>query len=71
MLVTLLGIVTFVRLAQTFKRPVSDVGDAVGDCVTSAESARIYDERGLALVEQDSIDTAIDRVVVSTVIASG
>ena len=62
MLVTLLGIVTLVRLVQYIERLVPDAGDAVGDRVASGFAPRILDECGLALVEQDAIHTAIDGV---------
>ena len=85
MLVTLLGIVTLVRLVQpenasvpdagdavgdrdagqagaAVERPVPDAGDAVGDRVASGYAPRVLDERGLALVEQDSIHIAIDGI---------
>src|SRR5262249_52559369 len=44
------------------ERIALDAGDAVGDCVASGFAPRILDERGLALVEQDPINTAIDGV---------
>ena len=52
MLVTLSGIVTLVRLVQSSNASIPDAGDAVGNRVTSAQAARILNERGLALVEQ-------------------
>ena len=52
MLVTLLGIVTLVRLVQLTERIVPDAGDAVGDRVASALPPGYWNEGGLAPDEQ-------------------
>jgi len=44
------------------ERRAPDAGDAVGDCIAPGFASRILDERGLALVEQDPINTAIEGV---------
>ena len=62
MLVTLPGIVMLVRLV-TYKRTIPDAGDAAGNHVTSAYAARKFNERGLALVKQRSIRSAIKCVI--------
>jgi len=48
--------------AAVLKRPVPDAGDAVGHCVATGFAIRTLDERGLALVEQHPIHTAIDGI---------
>ena len=50
------------QAGAAIERPVPDAGDAVGDRVASGFAPRTLDERGLALVEQDPIHTAIDGV---------
>ena len=44
------------------KRRVPNAGDAVGDRVGSDYAPRVLNERGLALVEQDPIHTAIEAI---------
>ena len=62
MSVTLSGMVTLVRLEQP-PNAESPMGDAVGDrVIVSGSGVWILDERGLALVEQDPIHTAVQVV---------
>ena len=62
MLVTLLGIVTLVRLVQPENAPSPMLVTLLGIVKLSGFAPRILDERGLALVEQDPINTAIGGV---------
>ena len=63
MLVTLAGIVTLVRPVQVLESLRSDVGDAAGNCVTSADAARKLKEVLSAVVKQNAAHTAIKRVL--------
>ena len=51
------------QAGATTERPAPDVGDVVGNCVTSRFSPRIFNKHGLAFVEQDPIQTAIDGII--------
>jgi len=62
MLVTLRGIRDAGELGAARKRVVRDASDVVGDRVTSGFGSWILDDGGLALVEQDTIHTAIGGV---------
>ena len=44
---------------QPPERNLTDAGDAIGNRVATGYAPRVFDERGLALVEQDPIHTAI------------
>ena len=50
------------QAAAVRERIVPNVDDAVRDCITSIFTPRTLDECGLALIEQDPIHTAIDRI---------
>ena len=57
MLVTLLGIVTLVRLVHDIERPVPDAGDAVGDRdagQAGADIERIVSDAGDAVGDRDA-----------------
>jgi len=50
-------------VGAVIERIISDAGDAAGNRVASAAAARKLNQRGLALVEQHSVDTAVKRIV--------
>ena len=42
---------------------IKDAGNAVGNCITSAQTTRILNKRDFVLVEQDSIYTSIEAIL--------